>query len=616
MDPSLVAVLAATLAGLPGGATLADTIAPAPPPAPAGDILVRYRPEVDAAQRTAVRRDADVRREEGLPLPRAEVVEPEEGVSVAGAIADLERSDDVLYAEPDAIRQTAAVPDDRLFDYLWGLDNTGSGRVPGRQDADIDAPEAWDATTGSGDVRVAVIDTGADLGHPDLAANLWTNPAEVPGNGRDDDGNGFVDDMHGADWVGRDGVPDDANGHGTHVAGTVGAQGNDGAGVAGVAWDAALMPLKVLGADGSGSTSDAIRAYAYAARAGARVVNLSLGGPVPVQAERDAIAALPGVVFVAAAGNDGTDNDMLGSYPCNYDLPNVVCVAATDSYDRLASFSNTGATTVDLAAPGVNIASTYLRSTGDDYAYESGTSMATPHVAGAAALLLARAPQADTAALRRALLGGTDRLSGLEGRTVTGGRLNARGALDVLGAPAGDQSAVPDAPAPASEPAPEPSPQPGPAPQSAPSPSLVPAPGSGAGTAPPAASDPAPVADRTAPLLRVRTRPTRSLRDLVRRRAVRTEMRCSEACRVRAVLTLPAADARRLGFGRVTRPVVLARTTATRASAGTFARNLRLSATERRRLGRARSLRLHVRVRAEDPAGNAGNRLVRLSLRR
>ncbi len=610
MDPSLVAVLAATLASLPGGSTLADTVAPAPAPAPADDIIVRYRPGVEGAQRRDVRQDADVRREQGLPLARTEVVEPEEGVSVAGALADLERSDEVLYAEPDAIRQTAAVPNDRYFPYQWGLNNTG--QVPGANDADIDAPEAWDTATGASGVRVAVIDTGADLGHPDLAPNLWTNPAETPANGRDDDANGFVDDVRGADFVDGDGVPDDANGHGTHVAGTVAAQGNDGAGVTGVAWDAALLPLRTLGADGSGSTSDTMRAYAYAARAGARVVNLSLGGSQFVRAERDAIAALPEVLFVVAAGNEGADNDTTGSYPCNYDLPNVVCVAATDSYDRLASFSNRGAVTVDLAAPGVDIASTYPRS-GGGYAYLSGTSMAAPHVAGAAALLLARAPEAGAAALRRALLTGVDPLRDLSGRTVTGGRLNARGALGVLGGTTGDQQVVP-APAPQPQPQPAPAPQPSPPPQGA-EPAPPPGGDTGSSPAPTPSTAPSPIADRNAPLLRVTARPTSSLRDLLRRRAVRTEVSCSEACRTVAELTLPAEAARRLGFGRVTRPVVLARTSATRSRAGTFARNLRLSATERRRLSRARSVRLHVRVRATDPAGNTSNRLTRLSLR-
>jgi len=296
------------------------------------------------------------------------------------------------------------------------------------------------------------------------------------------------------------------------VAGTAAARGNDGTGVAGVTWRSSLIPLKVLGADGSGPTAmPSVPTPMH--RAGAQIINLSLGGGTSVWAERDAIASLPDVLFIVAAGNQGADNDATGSYPCNYDLPNVVCVGATDAYDRLASFSNFGTTTVDLAAPGVGIASTYPRADGS-YAYLSGTSMATPHVTGVAALLLARAPDTSVAGLREALLSSVDPLAGLDGRTVTGGRLNAAGALAALGG----------------------SPQP--------------------------------------------------------------------------------QNDRRLGFGRVTRPGVLARTTARRTSAGTVTRPLRLSATERRRLSRAWSVRLTVRVRATDPAGNTRNRIIHVSLRR
>jgi len=618
MVSALLTVVATTVAGLPGGSAALDSLAPAS--VPAGGIIVRYRPGTAAEERAETRRDADVRREAGLPLRRAEVVEPEPGVAVTGAVADLERSEDVLYAEPDAIRQMSAVPDDRYFNNLWGLENTG--QVPGTPGADIDAPQAWDISTGSSEVRVAVVDTGADLAHPDLEPNLWTNPGEVAGNGRDDDANGVVDDVHGADFASGDGEPDDANGHGTHVAGTIAARGNDGIGVAGVTWRSSLIPLKILGADGSGSASDAIRAYAYADRAGARIINLSLGGGQSTRAERDAIASVPDVLFVVAAGNQRADNDTTATYPCNYDLPNVVCVAATDSYDRLASFSNFGARTVDLAAPGVNIPSTYPRASGG-YAYLSGTSMAAPHVTGAAALLLARAPGTGASGLRRALLSTVDPLAGLDGRTVTGGRLNAARAL--AGSPQGEP-APPPPPAPAPAPAPEPAPAPpaapqeatpAPAPGPAPAPAPAPAPTPAAPGQPPAPSGaPSPIPDRAAPMLGVTTSPRRSLRVLVGRRALRTTVRCSEACRLKIEVTLPAQTARRLGFGRVTRPLVLARTTATRSRAGSVTRNLALSKSERRRLNRARSVRLTVRVRATDPAGNARNHLTRVSLRR
>jgi subtilisin family serine protease len=286
-------------------------------------------------------------------------------VSVRQAIAALERQDDVLYAEPDVPRYAQVTPNDSLFRAQWGLENVGQsvGGAAGTADADIDATDAWDAVTGTAGIIVAVVDTGITAGHPDLAPNLYVNPRETAGNGIDDDRNGFTDDVSGYDFAGGDANPADTNGHGTHVAGTVAARGDDGRGVAGVAWQASLLPLRALGDDGSGSVSDAIRAYDYAARAGARIVNLSLGGGSFSRAERDAIAANPGVLFVAAAGNDGANNDLTGSYPCNHDLANVVCVAASDRSDRLASFSNFGARTVDLAAPGVAIASTYLATT-------------------------------------------------------------------------------------------------------------------------------------------------------------------------------------------------------------------------------------------------------------
>ena len=312
--------------------------------------------------------------------------------------------------------RTHAHANDRWFGEQYALPLTG-------------APAAWDLTVGSADVTVAVVDSGADLRHPDLRPNLRRNPRERAANRRDDDGNGFVDDVYGFDFRSRDGTPQDRDGHGSHVAGIVGAQGNDRTGVAGVAWQASLMPLRVLGENGEGRLSDAIKAYTYAAREGARVVNVSWGGTEFVQAEYDAIASAPNVLFVASAGNDGADVDAAPTYPCAHDLPNVICVGASDQSDNLAAFSNRGAKHVDLAAPGVGIASTVLHG---DWAIDDGTSMAAPHVAGAAALMLARAPRASAAQVKDALLASVAVRPALQGVTATGGRLDVAAAVRAI----------------------------------------------------------------------------------------------------------------------------------------------------------------------------------------
>jgi subtilisin family serine protease len=297
------------------------------------------------------------------------------GTSVASAVASLGGSFWVNYVEPDYTVRLATVPSDPQFSSLWGMNNTG--QTGGTIDADIDAPEAWDLTTGSSSTIVAVIDTGVDYNHPDLAANIWTNPGEIPGDNRDNDGNGFVDDVHGYDFINSDGNPLDDQGHGTHVAGTIGAVANNGIGVAGINWNVQIMALKFLGADGSGSISDAIRALDYAVQMGAHISNNSYGDAEFSQAFADAIAAAGDVghIFVAAAGNNSGNNDASPFYPASFDAANIISVAATDDNDRLASFSNYGVTSVDLAAPGVNILST---TPGNNYESFSGTSMASP----------------------------------------------------------------------------------------------------------------------------------------------------------------------------------------------------------------------------------------------
>ncbi len=377
-------------------------------PASGAELLVRFEPGARASERAEARQDAGVRRERGFAVAGLEAVEPVPGVSAAAAAAALRREPGVLYAEPDATRTAARLPRDPFFGSQWALPRIG-------------APAAWDTTTGSAQVLVAVADTGADLDHPDLAANL----------------------VDGWDFADGDPLPDDeaSDGHGTHVAGIIGARGDDDAGVAGVTWTTRLMPLRVLDADGSGRVSDAIRSYAHAARSGARVVNLSFAGRTPSSAERDALAAAPDVLFVAAAGNDGDDEP---AYPCAYELPNVLCVTASDAADGRPAFANVGARGVDLAAPGTAIAGPVPD---DAWAMLSGTSMAAPHVAGAAALLLAREPSARPEDVIAALIGTAAPAPAFTGLTVSGGRLDVAAALDAVRAtPAPAPAPPPPAP--------------------------------------------------------------------------------------------------------------------------------------------------------------------------
>jgi subtilisin family serine protease len=362
------------------------------------------------------------------------------GVSVEQALAHLRGpalAGIVAYAEPNYTLYASdfpATPNDPFRAQLYGLHNVG--QTGGTIDADIDAPEAWAAGyTGSSSVVVGIIDTGIDYTHPDLAANIWTNPGEVAGDGLDNDGNGFVDDVHGYDFVGAgDSDPRDDNGHGTHVAGTIGATGDNGVGVVGVNWNVKLMALKFLNASGQGLTDDAIEAVNYAAGMGVRITNNSWGGGGFSQALYDAIN-VSNSLFVAAAGNGASSTLRL---PAGYDLPNIISVAATDASDNLATFSSYGADWVDLAAPGVAVFSTYA---GNTYATISGTSMATPHVSGAAALLLASNPSLTTADVKATLLNSVDPLAPLAGKTLTGGRLSVARALGAPPLPATDTTA-------------------------------------------------------------------------------------------------------------------------------------------------------------------------------
>jgi large repetitive protein len=530
--------------------------------APPGEVLVRFASGTPAATRAEARRRAGARFAQRLPVAAIELVRAEQGTSAATAAERLDAQPGVLYAEPNRYRGAFRTANDPYFGSLWGLHNTGqavNGRT-GTPDADVDAPEAWDIATGDPSVTVAVVDSGVARSHPDLAPNMWANPGET-GAGRqsnrlDDDGNGYVDDAAGWDWADSDADPSDLNGHGTHVAGTIGAAADNGVGVAGVAWRTRVMPLRALDAAGNGTVADAIAAYAYAGAKGARVLNASFGGPSLSHAEFDAIRAMPQVLLVAAAGNDSADNDSHSQYPCNYDLPNVVCVASSTQQDTLSSFSNYGARTVDLAAPGSTIRSTWL--TG--YAYLSGTSMAAPHVSGVAALSFAYRPQGSVQSVRDALLAGVDVRPGLAGTSVTGGRLNAFATLAAVGATA--------APAP-----------------------------------PPPAAPPAAAPDRTPPRVELRVRSRQRLRTLLRR-GIRVTVGCSEACTLRARALIRRRPERLSGL------IAASLTVAGQESArlSTFGRRvlvIKLRASAKRRLARARRATVVINVRARDAAGNS-----------
>jgi subtilisin family serine protease len=437
LDMSIGAGVAAEAAGATGSDSPPATVSLAGGEAVADHLIVQFAEDVDSATATQLVGALGGTLELPLAIIHGAVVEVDTfGDSLLAQADAWKASSQIVYAEPDYIVHTTRLPNDPQFSQLWGLNNTG--QTGGTADADIDAPEAWDLTTGLSTIVVADIDTGGDYNHEDLAANMWVNPGEVPGDSIDNDGNGYVDDIHGIDAYNHDSDPMDDHGHGTHTAGTIGAVGDNNLGVTGVSWDVQIMPLKFLGSGGSGPTSAAVECVQYMTSMktlhGVNVVasNNSWGGGGYDQSLYDAIQASndAGIVFVAAAGNDGSNDDSIPFYPASYDLPGIIAVAATDSNDNLASFSNYGFTSVDLGAPGVNTLSTIP---GNGYGYKSGTSMATPHVTGVVALAKSLWPSATVEEIKAAVLNGVDPVPSLAGRTVTGGRLNAFNTLQQLG---------------------------------------------------------------------------------------------------------------------------------------------------------------------------------------
>lgn len=347
-------------------------------------------------------------------------------------IASVKSNQAVEYIEPNYYYYLDRRPDDSNYKYQWGIKNIGqqdNDGNTGEAGVDIDVEDTWDVTTGSNNVVVAVIDTGIDLKHKDLKNNIWINEKELNGKeGVDDDGNGYTDDVNGYSFDESTSSPKDDHGHGTHCAGVIGAKGNDAIGIAGVNWKVKLMAVKFLSKDGRGTLDGALKSIVYAVDNGAKILSNSWGGGAESQAMKDAISysLSKGALFVAAAGNNGSDTDLEPHFPSSYDVGNVISVAAINNLGNLADFSNFGIKSVDIAAPGVNILSTLPTDIYEDW---SGTSMATPFVSGVAALMLSVNSAMGPLELKEKILRSSKPLSKLNGKVLTSGMLNARGAV-------------------------------------------------------------------------------------------------------------------------------------------------------------------------------------------
>lgn len=402
------------------------------------EVLVRFRPGTtrEAIERITANLNDEV--EDRIEsVDGLEVIEDEDGRSTEEVLAQYRALSEVAYAETnspivldheDSGRKHLHA-DDEMFAGQWGLFNDGA--KGGKAGADISAMRAWAVTKGSNEVVVAVIDSGVDYSHPDLVNNIWTRPEII--KAYEDEDLGTIDDQHGLNLVDGDGNPMDSNGHGTHCAGIIGAEGGNGIGIAGVNWNVKIMPLRFMDGDGAGTTSDAIEAINYVInrrRAGVnvRIISASWGSNTRSRALEDVIrkAYDEGILFVAAAGNDHSDNDQKPHYPSSYNIGNVISVAALNRQDQLTAFSNYGATSVQVAAPGEEILSTWLN---HGFAEKKGTSMATPFVAGLAALVLAQNPKMTVDELRARILKSVDAVPSLKGKVSTGGRINAAKAV-------------------------------------------------------------------------------------------------------------------------------------------------------------------------------------------
>jgi thermitase len=417
-------------------------------PVRAAEILVRFRQgtTLDRIREIAFRHHdrIDDRIE---TVNNLVVIEDKDGLEAEQVVNEYRNLPDVEYVEPNYaisldpepqgvapptyLNPASAGPNDPMFGDQWSLLN--SGQRGGTAKADISALAAWEKTKGTQKVVVAVLDSGVDYTHPDLATNMWMRPAGMARYA--DDQLGTIDDAHGFNAIDNTGDPMDDNGHGTHCAGIIGAEGDNNEGIAGINWKIEIMPLKFMNANGSGTTADAIKAINYVIerkRAGVnvRVINASWGSTANSKALEDVIreAGEAGILFVAASGNSSADADRSPHYPAGYNLPNLISVAALNRSDELASFSNYGAKSVHIAAPGAEILSTWLGGTFEEH---SGTSMATPEVVGVAALVLSVDNDLTVKELRERLLGSVDPLPSLKGKVLTGGRINAARAVGV-----------------------------------------------------------------------------------------------------------------------------------------------------------------------------------------
>ncbi|HUU03901.1 MAG TPA: S8 family serine peptidase [Myxococcota bacterium] len=399
-----------------------------------GVVLVRFKPAYDVSRVDGIAAELGLERaraRHNLPVDRMRIMSRE---TVEQAVARLNLDPRIEYAEPNYRLQFENTPDDPRYPECWGMNNTG--QTGGTADADIDAQEAWDISIGSYNVIVAVLDTGVDYTHPDLAANMWTNEDEVPDNGVDDDNNGFVDDVRGWDFENEINDPMDDYGHGTHCSGIIGASGNNAMGVAGVNWRVTIMPLRIIGQqDYDTYCIDAAEAVHYAVDNGADLMSCSWWTVQTYsQTLEDAVvyADQHDVFLVAAAGNDTHNDDDPGynHWPSEWPYDNIIAVAATDHNDNIAYFSNFGPTTVDVGAPGEDILSTVWPDHG--YELKSGTSMAAPHVSGVVALMLSIRPDLTKQEVRQFLFSTVDPIPDLEGQTVTGGRVNAFRVLQAI----------------------------------------------------------------------------------------------------------------------------------------------------------------------------------------
>ena len=415
------------------------------------EVLVRFRPNVAPQEIENIARALHDQIEDRIEaVPGLTVIADEDGLDVDQVVNQYRARAEVEYAEPNYVisldpefdqprpsnpdyalpnSDDPDEPDDPMFGEQWALRN--SGQRDGKVGADIAAMRAWAKTVGSHEVVVAVLDSGVDYLHPDLINNIWTRPESIAAY--HDPELGVIDDRHGYNAVDNNGDPMDENGHGTHVAGIIGAEGDNGIGIAGINWNVRIMPLKFMSAGGFGTTKAAIECINYVIdrkRAGVpvRIINASWGSTRRSRALEDAIrrANDEGILFVAASGNAGSNTDLSPHYPASYQLPNVISVAALNRHDQLASFSNYGPRSVHIAAPGAEILSTWLNGS---YEEHSGTSMAAPIVSGVAALVLSLEPDLSVSDLRARLLASVDQLESLKGKIVTGGRINAARAV-------------------------------------------------------------------------------------------------------------------------------------------------------------------------------------------